>query len=125
MVVGSDAEFSANLRALLQPWQVEVIALDNPQQFWDVLTTLAPELLIIRLDLSIFSGLDLCQVVRHDPQWKNLPILVITHQPDVILMQRVFAAGATDLILEPFADRDFVRRVISRLEGITVPVSCL
>jgi DNA-binding response OmpR family regulator/HPt (histidine-containing phosphotransfer) domain-containing protein len=115
MVVGCDRAFLANLKQLLQPWGVEVSTLENPQQFWEVLQTTMPDLLVVGGELPDFSSIDLCQVVRHDPQWKDLPILVVTEQMDMTLMQAVFAAGANDSIHKSASNPDLVNRIISRL----------
>jgi DNA-binding response OmpR family regulator/HPt (histidine-containing phosphotransfer) domain-containing protein len=123
MTVANDAAFVTNFAVWLQPWAVEVTVLEHPHQFWEVLLANQPDLLIIDLDLPGLSGIDLCQVVRHDPQWQDLPILVITAQTDMILMQQIFAAGATDMIQKPVMEADLVKRVVSRLERVQLPVS--
>jgi DNA-binding response OmpR family regulator len=115
MVVECDRAFLANLKQWLQPWGVEVIAVENPQQFWEVLQTTMPDLLVVGGELPDFSSIDLCQVVRHDPQWKDLPILVVTERMDMTLMQAVFAAGANDSIHKSASNPDLVNRIISRL----------
>jgi DNA-binding response OmpR family regulator len=76
MVVDDDPAALAMLCRLLQPWGFQVTCLENPQQFWEVLTATTPHLLILDLEMPTFSGIDLCQVVRQDPQWGDLPILV-------------------------------------------------
>ncbi len=122
LVVSSDTAFVVNLEICLGPWAVEITALAQPQQFWEVLLTSQPDLLLIDLDLPGLSGIDLCQVVRHDRQWQDLPILVVTAQTDMMLMQQIFAAGATDVIQKPVLEADLVKRVVSRLDRVQLPV---
>jgi DNA-binding response OmpR family regulator/HPt (histidine-containing phosphotransfer) domain-containing protein len=124
LVVEPQATFGTSLEIWLRPWAVEVTQLTQPHQFWEVLLAIAPDLLIIDLDLTICggSGIDLCQVVRHDPQWQDLPILVVTAQTDMMLMHQIFAAGATDVIQKPVLEADLVKRIISRLDGVKLPV---
>jgi DNA-binding response OmpR family regulator len=124
MVVERDRAFLANLKKLLQPWGIEAIALENPQQFWEVLQTAMPDLLIVGGDLPDLSSIDLCQVVRHDPQWKDLPILVLTDRMDMTLMQEVFAAGANDSIEKSMDNPDLLNRIISRLPKNKSIVNC-
>jgi CheY-like chemotaxis protein len=66
--------------------------------------------------MPTFSGLDLCRVVRQDPQWGNLPILVVTAHTNMESIQRVFAAGADDFIGKPVVGPELVTRVISRID---------
>lgn len=118
MVVDDDPAALAMLRHLLQPWGFQVTCLENPQQFWEVLTATAPHLLILDLEMPTFSGIDLCQVVRQDPQWGDLPILVVTAHTNAESLQRVFAAGADDFIGKPVVGPELVTRVTSRIERV-------
>jgi DNA-binding response OmpR family regulator len=119
LVVDENATEVANITALLQPWAIEVTALTQPQEFWQVLTTVMPQLLMVDWELPSFNSMDLCQIVRHDSQWKDLPIVVFTAQTDLTVMQQAFAAGASDLIQKPMANADLVTRIVSRLKGVS------
>lgn len=118
MAVNPDRSSLSDMTQWLQSRNVEVTSLETTQQFWEVLTTVSPDLLILDWDLPTFSGVELCQVVRHDPQWQTLPILVITKHTDRDSIQQVFAAGANDFIAKPMVEADLVTRIISRLEGM-------
>lgn len=118
MVVDDDPVALEVLANLLRPWGLEVTCLQDSQQFWDVLTATVPDLLLLDLKMPTFDGIDLCQVVRHDPQWGNLPILVVTAYTDAESIQRVFAAGADDFISKPVVGPELVTRVLSRIERV-------
>jgi diguanylate cyclase (GGDEF)-like protein len=95
---------------------VRVTCLDNPQQFWEVLKSTEPDLLLLDLEMPTFNGIELCQVVRQDPKYGDLPILVVTAHNDRQSTQKVFAAGADDMISKPIVGPELVTRVISRIE---------
>ncbi len=116
MVVDDDPMALVALSDLLQPWGLQVTSLQDPRQFWEVLTTTNPDLLVMDLEMPTFSGIDLCQVVRQDPQWGNLPILVVTAHTDMASIQQVFAAGADDFIGKPVVGPELVTRTISRID---------
>jgi DNA-binding response OmpR family regulator len=121
LVVDNDADEVVKLAGLLKPWSIEVTALARPQQFWEVLTAFEPDLLILNWDvdwaLASLSSVDLCRVVRQDPHWKTLPIVVVTAQSDPALMRQAFAAGASDFLQRPMVDSELITQIISRLEG--------
>ncbi|MGV0025572.1 response regulator [Phormidesmis priestleyi] len=116
MIVDDDATMLELFTTLLQPWGFQIISLQDPQQFWQVLTTTAPDLLILDLEMPTFSGVDLCQVVRQDAVWGDLPILVVTAHREIATIQQVFAAGADDFICKPIVGPELVTRVISRID---------
>ncbi|GAB4375668.1 MAG: response regulator [Elainellaceae cyanobacterium] len=116
MVLDDDPVMLAMVHDLLQPWGLQVQTLQDPKQFWEMLIATSPDLLVMDLEMPTFSGIDLCRVVRQDPKWGNLPILVVTAHTHMKSIQQVFAAGADDFIGKPIVGPELVTRVISRID---------
>ncbi|MGD2184211.1 response regulator [Lusitaniella coriacea] len=116
LIVDRDPQLLDRLRTLLEPWGLRVILLDDPQQFWQVLKSTHPDLLILDVEMPEFDSIDLCQVVRNDPQWQDLPILILSAHRDSKTVQRVFFAGADDYIPKPIVEPELIARVFNRLE---------
>lgn len=118
MVVDDDPIVLATLSSLLKPWGMDVTTLENPQRFWEVLSSEAPDLLVLDLEMPGFSGIELCQVVRNDPQWSELPILFLTAHTEKDAVNRAFAVGADDYISKPIVEQELVTRIVNRLERV-------
>jgi DNA-binding response OmpR family regulator len=116
LIVDDDQSMLALLSGMLSPWGVAVEQLSDPQQFWQVLVTTAPDLVLLDLEMPGITGLELCQVVRQDAAWGDLPILVVTAHTDATALQQAFAAGADDFIAKPVLGPELVTRVLSRIE---------
>ncbi len=116
LLVDDDPVMLRTLTALLQPQNLNLTTLSDPAQFWQVLTQVQPELLLLDLEMPQFSGLELCRVVRQDVRYRSLPILVVTAYTDEDRLQQAFAAGADDFICKPVEPNDFVTRVLSQIE---------
>lgn len=118
LIVDDDSQVLTTLSDLLQPWGLDVTTLEDPQYFWEVLTTTVPDLLILDASMPTFSGIDLCQVVRQDPHWGDLPIVVLTSDTNADTIRQVFAAGADDYVGKPIVEPELITRIISRLKRI-------
>jgi diguanylate cyclase (GGDEF)-like protein len=116
MVVDDDPQVLMALRALLVPWGIKVFTLDNPLQFLETLRIASPDLLVLDVEMPHIRGIELCQVVRNDPQWSGLPVLFLTAHADAETMHRVFAAGADDYVSKPIVGPELVTRILNRLE---------
>ena len=116
MVVDDDPQVLLALRNLLQPWGIKLTTLGNPLQFWEILEATAPDLLVLDVEMPQMSGLDLCQVVRNEPRWANLPVLFLTAHADPQTMQQVFAVGADDYVNKPIVGPELITRILNRLE---------
>ncbi|MEX0272711.1 response regulator [Leptolyngbyaceae cyanobacterium UHCC 1019] len=118
LVVDDDAIAITRLAALLQPLAIEVTGLSDPQQFWQVLTTTAPNLLVLDLEMPGFNGVELCQTVRSDPKWQQLPILFLSAHIDTANLDRAFTAGADDYLSKSITDTELATRIIHRLRRV-------
>jgi DNA-binding response OmpR family regulator len=118
MVVDDDPIILATLSHLLTPLGMEVTTLKNSQMFWEILSAEAPDLLILDLEMPEFNGIELCQVVRNDPQWCELPILMLTACTEDEASNRAFAAGADDYITKPIIEQKLITRIVNRLERV-------
>ncbi|AUB42498.1 DNA-binding response regulator, OmpR family, containings REC and winged-helix [Nostoc flagelliforme CCNUN1] len=116
MVVDDDTQVLTALHSLLEPWGFKLSTLDCPLQFWDNLETVAPDLLILDVEMPQISGIDLCQSVRADMRWSSLPILFLTAHTDADTMQQVFATGGDDYVSKPIVGPELVTRILNRLD---------
>ncbi|MFB2877130.1 response regulator [Floridanema aerugineum] len=116
MIVDDDRVALAHLSTLLKSWGVEVTTLENPQNFWQIFTACSPDLLILDLEMPDFNGVELCQVVRNDPQWHHLPILFVSSHTGTEQIERAFAAGADDYINKSVVGTEIATRIIRRLK---------
>jgi len=116
LIVDDDLQLLDFLRTLLEPWGFNLILLNDPQQFWNTLEQFVPDLLILDVEMPDLSGIDLCQVVRNDPRWSDLPVLFLSARTDSQTVHQVFTAGADDYVNKPIVGPELVARVLNRLE---------
>jgi diguanylate cyclase (GGDEF)-like protein len=116
LIVDDDRHVLTALSSLLEPWGLHVTTLVDPQQFWQVLEASAPDLLILDIEMPGFSGIELCQVVRNDSRWSELPVLFLSGHNDAELVHQVFAVGADDYVHKPIVGPELIARILNRLE---------
>ena len=116
LIVDDDRQVLTALSTLLEPWGLHVTTLAEPQQFWQVLEASVPDLLILDIEMPGFSGIELCQVVRNDPRWNDLPVLFLSAHNDAEIVHQVFAVGADDYVPKPIVGPELIARILNRLE---------
>ncbi|MDJ0594725.1 MAG: response regulator [Pleurocapsa sp. MO_226.B13] len=116
LIVDDDVVFLAALRSLLEPWGIKVKTLEEPGSFWEMLQATKPDLLILDIEMPKISGIELCQALRSDPDWQELPVLFLTARQDAQTIQQVFEIGGDDYISKPVIGAELLARINNRLD---------
>ena len=116
MVVDDDIVFLSTIVSLLEPWGIRVTTLSEPLRFWETLNTTHPDLLILDIEMPQINGIELCQALRSDRDWQELPTLFLTARQDAETIQQVFEVGGDDYISKPVVGAELIARINNRLE---------
>jgi DNA-binding response OmpR family regulator len=116
LILDDDPHMLKLIHTFLEPWGFELTLVQNPNQFWEVLEQIVPDLLILDVEMPDLNGINLCKVVRNEPRWSDLPVLFLSVHTDASIVQQVFKAGADDFISKPIMGSELVERVLNRLE---------
>ena len=95
---------------------VGVIAIDCPQRALQWLAKNHPDLILSDFDMSGMHGVDFVQAVRRYGQLAETPIIAITNFEDRHARLQALEAGATDFLLSPVDDQEFLARVRNQLK---------
>jgi diguanylate cyclase (GGDEF)-like protein len=106
----------AALEELFRAAGMELTTVSDPLKFWGALEETDPDLVLLDIDMPDVTGLELCRLLRADPRWAALPVLVLTGSIDADDVHEVFAAGADDYVPKPIVGPELVARIGSRLD---------
>lgn len=70
-----------------------------------------PDLLILDVNLPDTDGYQLCQRIRQNPEWKSIPILMLTVRRRAEEWLQGFSCGATDYLPKPIYPPELIDRV--------------
>jgi two-component system chemotaxis response regulator CheY len=112
------ADDSASIRAMvrfsLEDMDVEVAEARDGAEALECLERDSADMLITDLDMPRLNGFDLVRKVRPMPQYRHLPILILTTESNGDFKARAKAAGATGWITKPFRP-DQLRKMVKLL----------
>ncbi|MBP2227134.1 DNA-binding response OmpR family regulator [Azospirillum agricola] len=118
LVADDEPSIVLSLQVLLQRAGFEVrIARDGEDALRSV-EAYTPDLILLDAMMPKRDGFDVCQTLRANPAWRDLPIIMLTAKSRDVERQKGIALGATDYITKPFSTRDLVSSVRRHL-GIT------
>ena len=118
LIVDDDPQLLQALPTLLAPWGFELTTLADPQQFWTVLTSVEPALLVLDVDMPGINGIELCQLLRNDAKWCQLPVVFLTAHQDEQTQDQIFTSGGDDYLTKPVVATELATRMLNRLERV-------
>jgi DNA-binding response OmpR family regulator len=74
-----------------------------------------PDLVLLDVMLPYTDGFELLTHMRASPQWKEVPVIVLTsrtHEEDAV---RALGMGADDYLTKPFSPAELIARIRRRL----------
>ncbi|MZP31279.1 diguanylate cyclase [Heliobacterium undosum] len=76
-----------------------------------------PSIDLILLDVIMpeIDGIELCQRIKSDAAWRDIPVIMVTALTNMEDLDRAFAAGAMDYIIKPVKKRELLARIRSAL----------
>ncbi len=103
LVVDDEAHITHMLRVLFQKRGHQVVVADNGESALDLVHREQPDVMFLDLNLPGKNGFQVCEELRREPQFQNLPIFILTAQGQDVDRERGMAVGATDYITKPFS----------------------
>lgn len=112
LVIDDSRAVRAFIRPILNEMGFEVCEAGNGQEGLERLREY-PETGIVLVDwnMPIMDGLQFIQVVRADPAYRGLRIVMVTTETESEQMNRAMAAGADEYVMKPFSKEVLVAKL--------------
>ncbi|BAQ59646.1 GGDEF/response regulator receiver domain protein [Geminocystis sp. NIES-3708] len=90
--------------------------LSSSEQVMLCLTEFKPDLILLDLMMPNINGLELCEQIKLNPHFQEIPIIFITASDEKQDLLKAFDLGAVDYITKPFHNQELLARVKNHLE---------
>lgn len=125
MIVEDEQAISLLLKYNLEKAGYETICVAHGNRVLSSVEKNLPALILLDWMLPEMSGLELCKIIRNNPELKNIPIIMLTakgQEEDKVLG---LSAGADDYVTKPFSVPELLARIktnLRRVSTTTAPV---
>jgi CheY-like chemotaxis protein len=98
LIVEDNPRMQETLSTVLRLKGFHTLTAYNGLEALDVLRLRTPDLVLLDLMMPVMSGLELLKVLRDSPQWKDLPVVVLSARDDFAAELREL--GVTDYLVK-------------------------
>ncbi|MEB3338662.1 MAG: response regulator [Leptolyngbyaceae bacterium] len=81
----------------------------------ELLEIFQPDVILLDVMMPNMSGIDVCKILKADPKWQHIPIIIITSLTSKEDLSNCLAAGADDFISKPVNSTELRARLQSML----------
>jgi two-component system chemotaxis response regulator CheY len=118
LVVDDSQNMRKSVIFALQKWpKVICIEAQDGAEALKKLTLGKVDIVLTDINMPLLDGLKLIAHIRQQPQWKTLPIVVITTESAQEDRSRALSLGANAYLTKPVQGPDVVREVMRLLPG--------
>lgn len=116
LIVDDEPNIVISIEYLMKRAGYEVATAHDGQQALDYLADSSPALMILDVMMPNKNGFEVCEEVRADNRFADMPILMLTAKGREAEMNKGLSLGADAYITKPFSTHDLVERVKSLLQ---------
>jgi len=119
LVVDDEADVTELVAYHLKAKGYVVETINNPNSSVGVARTFLPDLVILDVMMPEVTGLQICRMLRADPQLKTVPVIFLTAKAEEADRVQGLEIGADDYICKPFSTKELILRVESILRRVS------
>lgn len=117
LVVDDDSRVVELLQITLGGRGYRVLTAGDGEEALEVVRTSLPDFLVLDVRLPKRNGYDVCETLRRDPEFRSLPIVLISGNTSTESRLQGLRAGADDYLTKPFSPRELLlkmQRILDR-----------
>jgi CheY-like chemotaxis protein len=118
LIVDDDEQATTLLEKVLAIKGHQATSLNDSAETIRVVNSTAPDLILLDLMMPEPNGFEVCKMLRADPNFGQIPIVIVTAMDDNVSKENAYAAGANDYLTKPFRI-DALAQAIDNLIGNT------
>jgi two-component system NtrC family sensor kinase len=115
LIVDDDSSAREGLRSIFETAGHKTIAANDAPTALRLLREQSCDLVMLDVELPEVDGLALCRLVRAQPTFRQLPLVVFSANDSEVRKVAAFTAGADDYIVKPCSPGELISRVNSHL----------
>ena len=102
LIVDDEPHIVKMLQARLEFQEYEVIVATDGQDGLDKVRSEKPDLIILDISLPKLNGYEVCQALRADEKYKDIPVVMLTASGQALDIMQGMKDGADAYMVKPF-----------------------
>lgn len=111
LIVDDDVTITELMKALARMEGHEPTTVNDSRQAMEVAKSVHPDLITLDLMMPGLTGFELCELMKKDPGFARVPIVIVSARDDAESKAKAMQAGAQEYITKPFGMDEFIGKI--------------
>jgi len=111
LVVDDSPTVRKIVQLTLQRERIRVVTAGDGLSALAAVTDTQPDLILLDIMLPHMDGYNICHLVRNNPEYRDLPIIMLSGKDGIFDKMRGKLAGSTEYMTKPFDSTELVQTV--------------
>ncbi|RMF58812.1 MAG: response regulator [Calditrichaeota bacterium] len=111
LIVDDEPNIVISLEFLMNQGGYEIEVARDGKQAVEALDKFQPDLVLLDVMLPYKDGFEICQMIRENPKWKHIKIVMLTAKGREMDINKGLALGADAYITKPFSTKELLEKV--------------
>ncbi len=107
LLIDDDESFCKNVQLQLENSRFSVEYLTDHTVFFETLTKIRPDVIVLDIKFSNGNGLDILKTIKADSAFRRLCVIMLTSSDDTELLKTAFSLGADYFLNKPISENGF------------------
>lgn len=116
MVIDDSKTIRSSARLFMEKAGYEIIEVEDGFDALSKIMEEEPDLVFIDVLMPNLDGLQTCQIIKRNPMFKNLPIIILSSKDGEFDKAKGMMMGANDYLVKPFTKDSIIKVVKSYTE---------
>ena len=116
LIVDDNPQILELLEAYLEPLQLRVRLAADGEAALAAVEREEPDLILLDIMMPRRSGFEVCRILKDDPRYRDIPVIMITALNEVGDMERARECGGDDFLTKPVNKIELLARVQNLLK---------
>jgi two-component system cell cycle response regulator len=108
LIIDDDVTITELMKALVKMEGHEPTTVNDSLRAMEIAQSVNPDLITLDLMMPGLTGFELCELMKNDPKFAHVPIVIVSARDDPESKNKAMGAGATAYITKPFGMEEFI-----------------
>lgn len=111
LIVDDDVTITNLMQMLVSMEGHQPTTVNDSLKAMEAARSVDPDLITLDLMMPDLTGFELCELLRNDPKFAKIPIVIVSAKDDSESKEKAKRVGATDYITKPFGMDEFIGKI--------------